>query len=267
MFLDRIVQTKRQVVAELAAALNRREAERAIAQLPPCRSLIYALTAGKRRSVGLIAEVKKASPSKGLIRQDFDPAAIARGYKAAGADALSVLTDRVYFQGGNDILREVRSRTELPVLRKEFIIDELQLLEARLIGADAVLLIAAILNDSELARLNRCALDLGMETLIEVHDEPELQRVLALDDAPLIGINNRNLHTFVTDLEQTERLRALVPADRTLVSESGIHKPEHMNRLADLGIDAALVGEHLMRQPNVEEAVEQLMSGLPRVAV
>lgn len=127
MFLERIVGTKRQEAAELAAAMNRREAERAIGQLPPCRSLRYALTAGKRRSVGLIAEVKKASPSKGLIRQDFDPAAIARGYEAAGADALSVLTDRVYFQGGNDILREVRSRTELPVLRKEFIIDELQL--------------------------------------------------------------------------------------------------------------------------------------------
>ncbi|GAC41846.1 indole-3-glycerol phosphate synthase TrpC [Paenibacillus popilliae] len=267
MFLDRMVETKRQEVAALAAALNRREVKRGIAQLPPCHSLISALTAKKRRSVGLIAEVKKASPSKGVIRQDFDPEAIVRGYEAAGADALSVLTDRIYFQGGNDILRAVRSRTELPVLRKEFIIDELQLQEARLIGADAVLLIAAILNDNELARLNRCAFDLGMETLIEVHDEQELQRVLALDDAPLIGINNRNLHTFVTDLEQSERLRALVPADRTLVSESGIHKPEHMNRLADRGVDAALVGEHLMRQPDVEAAVEQLMSGLPRVAV
>lgn len=264
MFLERIVRTKEDEVRELKAKLNRQEAERKIAGMPACRSLAEALTANKNRSVGLIAEVKKASPSKGLIRERFVPADIVRSYEAAGADALSVLTDRDYFQGGNEILAEVRSLTDLPILRKEFIIDELQVLEARWIGADAVLLIAAILSDERLMHLNRCARALGMDVLIEVHDEEELGRVAAMDNVNLIGINNRNLHTFVTDLAQTERLRELVPGHCALVSESGIHLPEHMGRLEQLGVDAALIGEHFMRQADVKEAVEHIMSGLSR---
>ena len=262
MFLERIVRTKEDEVQELKTKLNVQEAEREIAEMPACRSLTEALTVNKKRTVGLIAEVKKASPSKGLIRERFVPADIVRGYEAAGADALSVLTDRDYFQGGNEILKEVRTLTNLPILRKEFIIDELQVLEARLIGADAVLLIAAILNDGQLIHLNRSARALGLDVLIEVHDEAELSRVATMDNVTLIGINNRNLHTFVTDLAQTERLRELVPAHCAIVSESGIHLPEHMGRLEQMNVNAALIGEHFMRQDDVKEAVEHIMSGL-----
>ncbi|UHA72969.1 indole-3-glycerol phosphate synthase TrpC [Paenibacillus sp. 481] len=263
MFLERIVATKREEVAELRQQLSRAEAERRIAALTTnCQSLSAALTSGRKRSVGLIAEVKKASPSKGLIRADFDPPAIVKDYVAAGADALSVLTDRTYFQGGNEILQQVRALTTLPLLRKEFIIDELQILEARLLGADAVLLIAAILNDDELKRMNQLALDLGMEALIEVHDEAELRRVAELEQVKLLGVNNRNLHTFVTDISQTSKLKPLIPEGCVYISESGIHLPEHLTMLAEIGADAVLVGEHFMRQADVRGGVEHLMSGL-----
>lgn len=262
MFLERIVSTKEEEVQALRQILNRSEAEKQAAELPPCRSFLEALTTKKNRSVALIAEVKKASPSKGLIREHFSPSEIVAGYEAACADALSVLTDQVYFQGGNDILQQVRLMTNLPILRKEFIIDDLQLLEARLIGADAVLLIAAILTDDQLQHLHGTAMQLGMDVLVEVHDESEMERIGRVEGIKLVGINNRNLHTFETDIEQTNRIRHLAPAGCILVSESGIHLPEHIRRMDELHVDAVLVGEHFMRQEDVQDAVEHLMSGI-----
>ncbi|MDK8179492.1 indole-3-glycerol phosphate synthase TrpC [Paenibacillus sp. UMB4589-SE434] len=262
MFLNRIVATKQEEVANLRKTMNRHEVEQAAASMPAVRSLKAALTAQRKRAIGLIAEVKKASPSKGLIRADFDPVAIARDYVGAGADALSVLTDVSYFQGGIDIFKRVRAEVQVPLLRKEFIISEEQLLEARVIGADAVLLIAAILNDDELKHLHQFTRELGMEALVEVHDEAELARVNALENVELVGINNRNLHTFVTDLKQTEKLRPLVPEGRVLISESGIHLPEHLAALAEQHVDAVLIGEHFMRQGEVGAAVNDLMSGV-----
>ncbi|WP_438432360.1 indole-3-glycerol phosphate synthase TrpC [Gorillibacterium sp. sgz500922] len=267
MFLDRIRATKEKEVRELAVRFDRREAERAIAQLPPCRGFAEALTEKRRRPVGLIAEVKKASPSKGLIRSDFDPVAIARAYEAAGADCLSVLTDRDYFQGGVEYLKAARAAVQLPVLRKDFLIDERQIYEARLIGADAVLLIAAMLADAELQRFAMLAAELGMDALVEVHDRSELERVLALEAEPkLIGINNRNLHTFETDLATTAELAALVPPSRFLVSESGIAGPADIVRLNGDGAQAVLVGEHFMRQADIGQAVADLMGPLPSAA-
>lgn len=262
MFLDRIVETKRVEVAQLRSTLNITEAERTIAELAPCKSFRSALTANRQREVGLIAEVKKASPSKGLIREDFDPVRIAQAYERAGADTLSVLTDVQYFQGGIDIFRQVRQTVDLPLLRKEFIISEEQIIEARLIGADAVLLIAAILTDKELQQYIHFVSSLGMESLIEVHDEEELDRVQQLEGIQLLGINNRNLKTFETNIEQTYRLQSRITRDVVLISESGIHAPEQMVRFAKEGIDAVLIGEHFMRQPDVELGVNQLMSGL-----
>ncbi|EJW18149.1 indole-3-glycerol phosphate synthase TrpC [Paenibacillus alvei] len=262
MFLERIVRTKEEEVQTLRQVMNRIEAEKMAAELPPCRGFIDSLTANKNRSVALIAEVKKASPSKGLIRQHFDPAEIVAEYEAAGADALSVLTDQVYFQGGSEILQQVRALTDLPILRKEFIIDELQLFEARLLGADAVLLIAAILSDNQLRHLHDTARQLGMDVLVEVHDKAEMERVGRIEGIKLIGINNRNLHTFETDIEQTNRIRHLAPTGCILVSESGIHLPAHIHRMDELDVDAVLVGEHFMRQKDIKAAVEQLMSGL-----
>ncbi|MGZ9586918.1 indole-3-glycerol phosphate synthase TrpC [Paenibacillus marinisediminis] len=262
MFLDRIIATKREEVQALQQEMNLDEALRQIAQLPPCRSLKQALTSGRHRAVGLIAEVKKASPSKGLIREQFHPDQIAKEYAAAGADALSVLTDVQYFQGGIDIFRKVRAAVDLPLLRKEFIISKEQLAEARLIGADAVLLIAAVLDDAELAELFTFAKQLGLESLVEVHDLVELDRVKRLDGIELIGINNRNLHTFETDIEQTARLLSAVPKGAVLVSESGIHQPEHLVNLHQHGVHGVLVGEHFMRQDRIGDAVYALMSGL-----
>lgn len=262
MFLDRIVKAKQEEVRQLRSVFDRKEAEEIIAKLPPCTSFKAALTSEKHREVGLIAEVKKASPSKGLIRADFDPISIAQCYEQAGADALSVLTDVQYFQGGVDIFKQVRQAVNLPLLRKEFIISEEQIIEARLIGADAVLLIAAILTDRELQQFIHLASSTGMEVLIEVHDEEELDRVQQLDGVELLGINNRNLKTFETDIEQTYRLLSNITRKVVTVSESGIHLPSHMTRLAEEGVDAVLIGEHFMRQPNVTEGVLDLMGGL-----
>ncbi|MCR8842955.1 indole-3-glycerol phosphate synthase TrpC [Paenibacillus sp. SC116] len=259
MFLNRIVETKKSEVEQLQKHLNVAQAEADISTFMPVRSLRKAITTNRNRGVGLIAEVKKASPSKGIIREQFNPVEIAQSYVQAGADALSVLTDVSYFQGGIDIFKQVRSQVDVPMLRKDFIISREQLLEARLIGADAVLLIAAILDDEQLKELFEQSRELGMEALIEVHEENELHRVLKLEQVELIGINNRNLHTFVTDLAQTDQLRKLVPNQCTLVSESGIHLPEHIAHLYESSVDAVLIGEHFMRNDNIGEAVHKLM--------
>jgi indole-3-glycerol phosphate synthase len=258
MFLDKIVATKQQEVAVMKESFSLKEVEKQISVLPACLGFEKALTKGRHRSMGLIAEVKKASPSKGLIRPDFHPVSLAEAYTRAGADCISVLTDADYFQGSNEYLKAVRQAVKVPLLRKDFTIDERQIYEARLIGADAVLLIAAILSTAQLKQFLALAKDLGLDALVEVHDQAELERALELD-TKLIGINNRNLHTFVTDLKTTEQLIRYMPSGKTVVSESGISSPEDMAYLQSVGSHAVLIGEHFMRQPVVEQAVHDLM--------
>ena len=239
--LDTIVAHKRGEVA----ALKKRGLPEPHPVDPP-RGFIRGLTALKKSNVAIIAEAKKASPSKGLIAPDFDPAAIARHYEAGGASAVSVLTDRRFFQGDLDFLVQARAAVRLPVIRKDFLIDPIQLDEAQIIGADAVLLIAAILEPAQLRDFREQAKSLGMDALVEVHDEAELEIALA-SGAELVGVNNRNLHDFTVDLNATFRLKALVPDGVPLVSESGIATKDDIRRLKEAGVAAALIGESLMR--------------------
>lgn len=262
MYLDKIVATKKQEVERLAAAFSLEDAEKKISELPRARGFHQALTTGRKRELGLIAEVKKASPSKGLIRPDFQPVELARSYEQAGTDCISVLTDESYFQGSNDYLTAIRQAVRVPLLRKDFIIDERQIYEARLIGADAVLLIAAILDDDMLQRFFKTAEAIGLDVLLEVHDEPELERALRLGSAKLIGINNRNLKTFETRLETTARLAGLVPPEVTLISESGIRSKEDIAYLTSVGAGGVLIGETFMGREHVDEAVIDLLGPL-----
>ncbi|NGM81477.1 indole-3-glycerol phosphate synthase TrpC [Paenibacillus sp. 7124] len=268
MYLDKIVATKIKEVETLSASFSLAEAERQIAGLPATRGFRRALTLGRQREMGLIAEVKKASPSKGLIRPDFDPVQIARSYEAGGADCLSVLTDQQYFQGSGEYLTQVREAVSLPLLRKDFIIDEKQIYEARLIGADAILLIAAILTPAVLSSFADTAGTLGLDVLIEVHDRSELEAVLNTGKAELphvlLGINNRNLRTFETALATTAELAALAPKGIPLISESGIAGPEDIAYLKSNGADGVLVGEYFMRQQDVEQAVGSLLGPITR---
>jgi len=207
---------------------------------------------------GLIAEVKRRSPSAGTIRDPFDPAQIAGAYQRAGAQAVSVLMDEYYFGGGAKDFQAVRAAVSLPMLFKEFVVDSWQIWQARLLGASAVLLIASVLNDDELGDFMRIASEAGLETLLEVHDGDELHRALKLN-APLIGINNRNLKTFETRLEHTLDLMPLVPETARVISESGIRNHEDVARLRDAGVSGILVGEHLLREPDLETAVRRLL--------
>ncbi|MDQ0192979.1 indole-3-glycerol phosphate synthase TrpC [Paenibacillus wynnii] len=267
MYLDKIIATKIREVEILSTTFSLTEAERKIAELPATRGFRDALTNRRNRSMGLIAEVKKASPSKGLIRADFDPVAIAKGYEAGGADCLSVLTDVDYFQGSGAYLQQVRNAVKLPLLRKDFIVDEKQIYEARLLGADAVLLIAAILTPSVLSAFTDIAANLSLDVLIEVHDQSELEAVLetgkAVDNHVLLGINNRNLRTFETSLHTTEMLASLIPQGVPVISESGIAGPMDIEFLKGTRAEGVLVGEYLMRQPNVEDAINGLLGALP----
>ncbi len=212
---------------------------------------------GKKNTVAIIAEAKKASPSKGLIEPNFDPVRIAESYEKNGASAISVLTDRKFFQGELAFLPQIRKAVNLPVLRKDFIIDPLQIKEAHSVGADAILLIAAILTTGQLSEFRLQAESMGMDVLVEVHDEAELEKTLA-SGARLIGINNRNLHDFSVSLETTFRLRALIPADIPVVSESGIAQKEDIIRLKEAGVCAALIGESLMRAGKEGTLLHQL---------
>ncbi|MBY0564819.1 MAG: indole-3-glycerol phosphate synthase TrpC [Hyphomonadaceae bacterium] len=225
---------------------------------PPPRDFIGALKA-KSDQPALIAEVKKASPSKGLIRADFEPGAIARAYEAGGAACLSVLTDGPSFQGADDDLRTARAAVSLPVLRKDFVVDPWQVFESRALGADAILIIMAALEDEAAADILDAANECDMASLVEVHDDAEFERAVTLDPQ-LIGVNNRSLSTFETDLAVTERLAALLPAGKLLVSESGITQPADIARLSRAGARAFLVGESLMRQRDVTAATRTLLA-------
>jgi len=256
--LEKIVATKRREVAEAKARAPLSGWQAELANLPPARDF---RTAIRRRGNGLarvIAEVKKASPSKGLIRADFDPVAIADGYWKGGAAAISVLTDRDYFQGAPEYLRQVRAAVDLPLLRKDFTIDAYQIYEARRWGADAVLLIAAILTDAELRDLGDVARSLGLAALVEVHTAQERDRALAAG-ADIVGINNRDLNSFETSLDTTFRLLDGIPQHVVRVSESGIASSEQVRALEAAGVDAILVGESLMRQDDVTRGLMALI--------
>ncbi len=258
--LDVILAHKHEEVAAHAAQTPLSEVKVRALAAPPPRDFVGALRQPKQGSVALIAEIKKASPSAGVIRADFDPVQIARVYEEKGASCLSVLTDEKFFQGHDDYLRAVRAAVTLPIIRKDFIVNEWQIYESRWLGADAVLLIVAALTPTQIAEYTVVTRELGMTALVEVHTEAEMQ--VALDaEAKLIGINSRDLNTFVTDLGTVERLAAMVPADVTLVAESGIKTPADVRRVADAGAQAILVGETLMRAPDIGAAVRELMQG------
>ena len=257
--LTGICAAKRIAVAKRKAVRPFGEVERAAIATPAPRGFAAALTAKAAGGYALIAEVKKASPSAGLIRADFDPAALGRAYANAGAACLSVLTEEDHFQGSDSFLQAARAASGLPVLRKDFMLDPYQVVEARAIGADCILLIMAMLDDGLARELEQLARELTLDVLIEVHDEAELERALKLR-APLIGVNNRNLKTLKVDLATTERLAALMPRDQMLVCESGLKTPSDLARMARIGARRFLIGESLMRQPDVEAATRKLLA-------
>ena len=257
--LDRILARKREEIDAFRANTPGDELAAAVADAPPPRGFAAALRACAPRAV--IAEIKKASPSKGLIREDFDVAWLAERYAAGGAACLSVLTDRDFFQGDNGFLAIARQACDLPVLRKDFMIDPVQVDQTRAMGADCVLLIAAALSTDLMRQLAGRAFELGMDVLAEVHNAEELARVLALPEATIVGINNRDLHTFDTTLDVSLTLRGSVPDGRLLVSESGIYPPADLQKLAAAGFGAFLVGESFMRVANPGEAVSNLIGG------
>ena len=233
------------------------ELQAQLADAPPVRDFYTAIRQAK--APALIAEVKRASPSAGLIRPDFSPVEIATLYEKAGATCLSVLTDEHFFQGHLDYLKQIRQQVSIPVMRKEFILDRYQLLEARIAGADAALLIAECLDEATLKDLYEYAHEIGLATLVELYEPENLQRVLDLN-APLIGVNNRDLRNFTTDLQHCIRLHQKVPEQTLFVAESGIHTPEHVQLLRDAQIDAMLVGESLMRADCIETKVQEILA-------
>ena len=261
--LDQIVAVKRDEIERAKAASPIEELRAQLRDAPPVRDFLAPLAADRPADGGpikLIAEIKKASPSAGLIREDFDPVGIARIYAEYGARCLSVLTDKPHFQGSLDYLREVRGAVDLPILRKDFLLDEYQLVEARAVGADAVLLIAECLTAVELKRLYDFTVGLGMTALVELYEPSNLSAVLA-SGAKLVGVNNRNLHTFETNLHHCIQLHEQIPSDIVFVGESGIRTHEDAQRLRHAGIDAMLVGESLMRQQDIGTAVHRLLLG------
>ena len=258
--LEEICATKRKEVAARKPARSLADLDTAAGAQTAPRGFRAALEHAQQAGFGLIAEIKKASPSKGLIREDFHPASHARAYAAGGAACLSVLTDAPYFQGHEDYLVEARAACELPVLRKDFMVDPWQVAEARAIGADAILIIVAALDDGAMGEIEAAAIERGMDVLVEVRDEAEMERAARLRSR-LIGVNNRDLKTFTTDLAVTERLSRLAPEGTLLVGESGIGTHADCLRLAGSDVHSFLVGESLMRQADVEAATRTLLRG------
>jgi len=261
--LQRILDRKAEEIAERSARVPIDALRTRLADAPPVRGFIAAVDA--KRTAGMpavIAEIKKASPSKGVIRADFDPPAIARSYETGGAACLSVLTDVDFFQGADAYLQQARAACALPVLRKDFTIDPYQIVEARVLGADCILLIVSALDDAQLPLLYREAMGIGLDVLVEVHDDDELQRALSLPmidgRQPLIGVNNRNLRTFEVSLDTTLALKDAMPIGRALVTESGIATRDDIERMLAAGIDAFLVGESFMREPDPGAALQRL---------
>jgi indole-3-glycerol phosphate synthase len=260
--LEKIAAYKRDEVKAAKAERPLRSLMTQAREATPPRGFRAALEAArKNKKPGLIAEIKKASPSQGVIRADFDPEKIARAYERGGATCLSVLTDSPSFQGAPEDLSVARQATHLPVLRKDFMLDPYQVVQSRALGADCVLVILAMVSDETAAQLLGAAREWGMDAVVEVHDEEEMDRAQNFD-APLIGINNRNLKTFVTDIETAVRLHPRVPSGCHAIAESGLSKPEHLTKLSKAGISSYLVGESLMRAENVEAATLSLLSGV-----
>ena len=256
--LDKIVATTRENLLTQKRHVPLHAVEEKAKNSKPPRGFLGRLKSASKNGFGLIAEVKKASPSKGLIRADFDPARLAKAYQRGGATCLSVLTDEPYFQGKPEYLEAARNAVDLPVLRKDFMVDPYQIPEARAMGADCILLILAALDDGLARELEQSAMDWGMDVLIEVHNGQELDRASALQ-SPLIGINNRDLTTLKVSLDTTVTLAPLVPTDKLVVSESGLNTAEDLARMSTAGAKAFLIGESLMRQADVETATRDLL--------
>ena len=258
--LNKILRDKAREVIERAEQVSLHELSRRVEHLPPSRGFANAIKDHvESNRVAVIAEIKKASPSKGVMREDFRPADIAKSYASGGACCLSVLTDEKYFQGCTDYLKEARAACELPVLRKDFMVDPYQVYEAREMGADAILLIAAALGDPLMSDMEQVALALGLDVLVEVHNHQELERALRLQ-TPLLGINNRNLRTFETSLQTTLSMLSTIPEEKIVVSESGIHTPADIQMLRENGVHSFLIGEAFMREDNPGDALAELIA-------
>ena len=255
MFLQKILETKREEIQERKVLLPLSELKRRLAESPPPLDFDGAI---RSRDRALVAEVKRSSPSRGRIREDFDPVAIARIYAEGGAAAVSVLTESRFFEGRDSFLHDIRQNVNLPLLRKDFIIDPYQIYETRFLGGDALLLITRALDDGRLKEFIRLSSELGLASLVEIHDEADLEKALS-SGAGIIGINNRDLSTFATDLEVSLRLAPLVPQGRTVISESGIRSRSDIQRLESAGIHAFLVGETLMREKDIGRKMKELL--------